>query len=56
MRDEGEVNYMSKEKLLPCPFCGSEADIVINKTRQGQTSNITCTKCSCRNLIKISVL
>ena len=48
---KGEENSMSKEKLLPCPFCGSEADIVINKTRQGQTSNIMCTKCSCRKTL-----
>jgi len=42
---------MSKEKLMPCPFCGSEVEIIINKSRQGQTSNIYCSQCSCRKTL-----
>lgn len=37
--------------LKPCPFCGSEAEISINKTTQAQTSVITCSKCSCRKTL-----
>lgn len=39
---------MNNKKLLPCPFCGGEAEIIINKSSQGQTSMIKCSKCSCR--------
>lgn len=39
---------MSNKNLLPCPFCGCDAEIVINKTTQAQTSTIKCSKCSCR--------
>ena len=48
---------MSKEKqtiskqLAKCPFCGGEAEITINKTRQGQTSVVRCTKCTCRKTL-----
>ena len=50
------VAYMGKvrmemEKLKPCPFCGGKAEIVINKSKRGQTANIHCTKCSCRKTL-----
>ena len=45
---ESQKNY---NKLLLCPFCGGEAEITINKTRQGQTSVVRCTKCTCRKTL-----
>ncbi len=42
---------MAELKLKPCPFCGGNAEIFINKSRQGQTSNIHCSKCSCRKTL-----
>lgn len=42
---------MSNKRLKPCPFCGGEAEIIINKTRQGQTSNIRCSKCTCKKTL-----
>lgn len=39
---------MSDERLLPCPFCGGEAEVITTKTRQGQTSSVRCSKCSCK--------
>ena len=38
-------------ELKRCPFCGGEAEITINKTRQGQTSVVRCTKCTCRKTL-----
>lgn len=38
-------------ELKKCPFCGSEARISINKTKQAQTSIITCDRCSCRKTL-----
>ena len=38
-------------ELLPCPFCGNKAEITINKSRQGQTSNVRCSVCSCRKTL-----
>lgn len=38
-------------ELKPCPFCGGEAEVVINKSKQGQTANIHCTHCSCRKTL-----
>ena len=39
---------MSDERLKPCPFCGGEAEVITTKTRQGQTSSVRCSKCSCK--------
>lgn len=36
------------KELKPCPFCGGEAEISINKTKQAQTSVIRCSVCSCQ--------
>ena len=38
-------------ELKRCPFCSGEAEITINKTRQGQTSVVRCTKCTCRKTL-----
>lgn len=42
---------MAEYNLKPCPFCGGKAEIIINKSKQGQTANIYCTKCSCRKTL-----
>lgn len=36
------------KELLPCPFCGNSAEIIINKSKEGQTSTVHCSVCSCR--------
>lgn len=40
-----------KEGLLHCPFCGGTAEMSINKSSQGQTSVIRCTKCTCKKTL-----
>ena len=46
--------YTEKREVIllkSCPFCGGEAEIIINKSNQGQTASIQCTKCSCKKTI-----
>lgn len=40
-----------KPELLPCPFCGGEAEVIINKSKEGQTSDVHCSLCSCRKVL-----
>lgn len=39
------------DKLKPCPFCGGEAKLSINKTNQGQVSIVSCSECTCRKTL-----
>ena len=41
----------NKIKLLPCPFCGGEAEIVTEKSRVGQVGRVECVKCSCKKTV-----
>ena len=36
---------MSEIKLLPCPFCGGEAKLEINREMGGTQYQVLCTKC-----------
>lgn len=48
----GNGHVIMNDKILkPCPFCGEDAEIVVNKSKQGQTSNVRCLKCSCRKTL-----
>lgn len=46
-----EYPEREESSLKSCPFCGGEAEIIINKSNQGQTALIQCTKCSCKKTI-----
>ena len=41
-----EINR-SETSLLPCPFCGGEAEVERMGT-QRQSHIVTCTECGCR--------
>lgn len=38
---------MTDQKLLPCPFCGSGAEITSSMLSDGEYSNVSCTKIVC---------
>lgn len=40
-----------EDRLKPCPFCGGEAKLSINKTNQGQVSIVSCSECTCRKTL-----
>ena len=42
---------MSEIKLLPCPFCDGEAEIITEKSRVGQVGRVECVKCSCKKTV-----
>ena len=39
---------MDNTLLKPCPFCGGEGEIITLKTKQGQKSSVSCSKCTCK--------
>lgn len=39
---------MNNTRLKPCPFCGGDGEILTTKTRQGQKSSVSCSKCTCK--------
>ena len=43
-------------KLLPCPFCGSEADLIEQKHREyASTYYVRCKGCHCKSLERMGV-
>ena len=45
------VIYMSDIKLLPCPFCGGEAELYEQKHKQyPRTYYVTCKSCHCKTI------
>lgn len=48
---------MSNEiKLLPCPFCGGEADLIEQKHREyASTYYVRCKGCHCKSLERMGV-
>ena len=42
---------MSEIELLPCPFCGSAAEIHVMNMVVGQVANIRCSSCIASNVI-----
>ena len=43
--------YMSDIKLLPCPFCGGEAELYEQKHKQyPSTYYVTCKSCHCKTI------
>lgn len=45
---------MTDQKLLPCPFCGSGADIKSAVVDGKEYSNVSCSKTTCPGFNNIS--